>query len=70
MKRIDYQIVLQSRKTHERGSINFTNGKIYIVNNKNPSAEAVAVKEGKLMEVGSARDIEKCVGKRTRIVDG
>ncbi len=47
----------------------FTNGKIYTVNNKNPFAEAVAVKEGKFFEVGSVRDIKKFVGKRTRIVD-
>jgi len=47
----------------------FTNGKIYTVNNKNPFAEAVAVKDGKFMEVGSAKDIEKFVGKRTRVVD-
>jgi len=47
----------------------FTNGKIYTVNNKNPFAEAVAVKGGKFMEVGSARDIEKFVGERTRVVD-
>jgi len=47
----------------------FTNGKIYTVNIKNPFAEAVAVKDGKFVEVGSAKDIEKFVGKRTRVVD-
>jgi len=36
-----------------------TNGKIYTVNKKSPFAEAVAVKDGKFMEVGSAKDIEK-----------
>jgi predicted amidohydrolase YtcJ len=47
----------------------FTNGMIYTVNNKNPFAEAVAVKDGKFMEVGSAKDIEQFVGKGTRVVD-
>jgi predicted amidohydrolase YtcJ len=47
----------------------FTNGKIYTVNNEEPFAEAVAVKDGKFVEVGSARDIEEFVGRRTRIVD-
>jgi len=47
----------------------FTNGKIYTVNNKNPFAEAVAVKDGKFIEVGSAKDIEKFVGNQTRVVD-
>jgi hypothetical protein len=47
----------------------FTNGKIYAVNSKTPYAEAVAVKDGKFMEVGSAKDIRRFVGKRTRVVD-
>ena len=47
----------------------FTNGKIYTVNKKSPFAEAVAVKDGKFMEVGSAQNIKKFVGKRTRVVD-
>jgi len=47
----------------------FTNGKIYTVNNKHSFAEAVAVKDGKFMEVGSAKDIEKFVGQQTRVVD-
>jgi predicted amidohydrolase YtcJ len=47
----------------------FTNGKIYTVNNKHSFAEAVAVKDGKFMEVGSAKDIEIFVGQQTRVVD-
>jgi len=47
----------------------FTNGKIYTVNQKTPFAEAVAVKDGKFMEVGSAQDIKRFVGERTRVVD-
>ena len=47
----------------------FTNGKIYTVNNKNPFVEAVVIKDGKFLKVGSAKDIEKFVGKQTRVVD-
>ncbi len=47
----------------------FTNGKIYTLNTKNPFAEAVAVKDGKFLEAGSAREVAKFVGKRTRVVD-
>jgi len=47
----------------------FTNGKIYTVNTKNPYVEAVAVKDGKFMGVGSAKDIKKFIGKKTRLVD-
>ncbi len=53
----------------EEADIVFTNGKIYTVNNKKPFVEAVAVKDGKFIEVGSAREIEKFVGKQTRLVD-
>ena len=47
----------------------FTNGRIYTVNGKAPLAEAVAVKDGKFIEVGSASNIRRFVGKRTRVVD-
>ena len=45
----------------------FTTGKIYTVDDKNPFAEAVAVKDGKFIEVGSAKEIEKFVGQHTRV---
>lgn len=47
----------------------FTNGRICTVDAKHPFAEAVAVKGGKFVEVGSARDVEKFVGKETHVVD-
>ena len=56
-------------ETMRDADIVFTNGKIYTVNTNHPFAEAVAVKDGKFMEVGSTKDIEKFVGERTRVVD-
>jgi predicted amidohydrolase YtcJ len=47
----------------------FTNGKIYTVDQKNRRAEAVAVKDGRFVAVGSARQVGKFAGKRTRVVD-
>jgi hypothetical protein len=47
----------------------FTHGKIYTVNPKEPFAEAVAVKDARFMAVGSAKDVGKFIGKRTRVVD-
>jgi hypothetical protein len=47
----------------------FTNGRIYTVDGRKPYAEAVAVKDGRFVGVGSAKDIEKFVGRRTRVVD-
>ncbi len=47
----------------------FTNGTIYTVDDEHPLAEAVAVKDGRVMEAGSAGDIERLAGPRTEVVD-
>ena len=39
----------------------FKNGKIYTVNESQPWAEAVAVKDGKFVNVGSNEDIEQMI---------
>ena len=48
----------------DEADIVFTNGKIYTVSKIHPYAEAVAVKDGKFLEVGSAKDIQESVGDR------
>jgi len=72
-------VVVQAQKTTRTtpagdarkgaADIVFTNGKIYTVNEKHPWVEAVAVKDGRLMEVGSARDMAALAGEKTRVVD-
>lgn len=47
----------------------FNNGNIYTANEKQPTAEAVAVKADRIIFVGSNRDVQKYVGKNTRVVD-
>jgi predicted amidohydrolase YtcJ len=47
----------------------FKNGNIYTVNERQPQAQAVAVKAGKIIFVGSNADAKKYEGKDTRIVD-
>ena len=47
----------------------YTNGRIYTVNEAQPWAEAVAVKDGKLVFVGSAADAESVTGESTSVVD-
>ncbi len=44
-------------------------GTIYTVDNKNPNAEAIAVKDGKITFVGSNKDVEKFIGKQTKVQD-
>ena len=47
----------------------YTNGKIYTVNEKQPWAEAVAIKDGKFIAVGSADEIAAVTGDATEVVD-
>ncbi len=45
------------------------NGKVITVDDKNPRAEAFAVKEGKFIAVGSTKEIKKYIGKNTEVID-
>ena len=47
----------------------YTNGKIYTVNESQPWAEAVAIKDGKYIVVGSAADAAAVTGEGTDVVD-
>lgn len=47
----------------------FINGKVYTVNEKQPWAEAVAVKGDRIIFVGSDKDAKKYIGKNTTVVD-
>ena len=47
----------------------FTNGRIYTVSKTHPFVEAVAVRDGRFLEVGSAKEVAAFVGERTRVVD-
>ena len=47
----------------------YTNGRIYTVDESNAWAEAVAIKDGKFVAVGSAADVAALAGDSTEIVD-
>src|SRR5262245_28973545 len=47
----------------------FFSGNIYTVNDHEPRAEAIAVREGKLVFVGSNADAAKFQGEATRVID-
>ena len=47
----------------------YTNGKIYTVNEAQPWAEAVAIKDGKFVAVGSNADVKTMAGEKTEVVD-
>lgn len=45
------------------------NGRIYTVNPKQPTAEAVAVRDGRVLEVGATEDLKHWVGKDTTVIE-
>src|SRR3954469_3990099 len=47
----------------------FKNGNVYTVNERQPRAEAIAVKGDRIVFVGSNRDVKRYEGAATRIVD-
>lgn len=47
----------------------FTNGIIYTVDDQNPKVEAVAVKDGLILAVGTTEEIQKFVGEATEVID-
>ena len=47
----------------------YTNGRIYTVNDAQPWAEAVAVRDGKYVVVGSADDVATVTGDSTDVID-
>ena len=47
----------------------YVNGNIYTVNEAQPWAEAVAIKDGKFLVVGSRADVEAVTGGDTKVVD-
>lgn len=53
----------------ETADVIFTNGNIYTVNERQPHAEGLAVKSGRIVFVGSNDDVKKYEGAATRVVD-
>ena len=47
----------------------YTNGRIYTVDETQTWAEAVAIKDGRFIAVGSAMDVDAVTGDTTEIVD-
>jgi predicted amidohydrolase YtcJ len=46
-----------------------TNGRIYTVDAQHPFVEAVAIRDGRFLAVGSVEEIQGLVGKQTRVID-
>ncbi len=57
------------KTTIDNADIVFKNGNVYTANERQPKAEAIAVKRDRIIFVGSNSDAQKYVGKTTRVVD-
>jgi len=53
----------------DQADVLFINGNVYTVNERQPRAEAIAVKAGKILFVGSNKDARAYQGKGTRVID-
>src|SRR6187455_3105342 len=47
----------------------YINGKVLTIDSSNTVAQAVAVKDGKILEVGTTNAIQKLKGKNTEVID-
>ncbi len=58
-----------SRTAPDPAETVFTNANLYTVNDKQPHAEAVAVKGGRIVFVGSSSAAKAYIGKATQVID-
>ena len=64
-----FVLILAGCSKQETADVIYNNGKIYTVNENQPWAEAVAIKDGKFIKVGSNTDVEGLSGKNTKVID-
>ncbi|GGZ71847.1 hypothetical protein GCM10007028_06510 [Algibacter mikhailovii] len=62
-------VACKSEAKKEAADTVFTNGKVYTVNDAQPWAESVAVKDDKIVFVGSTEDAQAFIGDQTEVVD-
>ena len=53
----------------ETAELVINNAKVYTVNKNQPDAEAIAIKDGKIIYVGNNTDVKKYVGDKTEVID-
>jgi predicted amidohydrolase YtcJ len=55
--------------TGETAELVINNAKVYTVNKNQPEAEALAVKDGKIIFIGSNKDVKSYIGEKTEVID-
>ncbi len=59
----------KSSESSETAELVINNAKVYTVNKNQPEAEALAVKDGKIVFIGSNNDAKKYISDRTEVID-
>jgi len=62
-------LVSCNSKKAEPADLVFTNGIVYTVDEANPTSEAVAVKNGLILAVGTTAEISEYIGDQTEVID-
>lgn len=62
-------LLLWACQETETADLVLVNGNIYTVNAAQPTAEAIAIKDGRIMQVGTTADIEKLKDEKTTSID-
>ena len=60
----------ETKSAADAAELVINNAKIYTVNKNQPEAEALAVKDGKIVFIGSNNDVKKYIGESTEVIDG
>ena len=58
-----------SQNNAQQADMVLNNAQVYTVNKDQPNAEAVAIKDGKIVFVGSNEDVKKYIGNKTEVID-
>ncbi len=62
-------IIIISCSTQPAADLVVTNAKVYTVDEKNPIVEAIAIKDNKIIALGSSAEIENFAGEKTSIIN-
>lgn len=62
-------VIVSTIAKEEAADVVYRNGNIYTVDEKSPHAQAIAVRAGKILFVGSNEDAQKLAGPDTKVVD-
>ena len=61
---VTFQVIVNEQRAPD---LVLVNGKVWTVNQRQPEAEAVACKDGRILDVGTSEQIRRMIGPKTRV---